>query len=53
MLFLLNRLIGMYGLVWAQLCADVLTVTISFYIYYRFARRALRESQAEAEPLQT
>ncbi len=33
MLFILNRLIGMYGLVWSQLCADTLTVTLSFLVY--------------------
>lgn len=38
MLFLLNRLVGMYGLVWSQLCADVLTVTLSYVVYSRFVR---------------
>ena len=39
MLFLLNALIGMYGLVWAQLCADVLTVTLSLIIHRRYAKK--------------
>lgn len=38
MLFLLNRLAGMYGLVWSQLCADVLTVALSYVVYSRFVR---------------
>lgn len=33
MLFVLNYLIGMYGLVWSQVTADVLTVCLSFYVY--------------------
>ena len=33
MLFVLNYLIGMYGLVWSQVTADILTVCLSFYVY--------------------
>ena len=33
MLYLLNFLIGMYGIVWAQITADVLTVLLSVYVY--------------------
>ena len=33
MLFLLNWIFGMYGIVWAQATADVLTVALSFYVY--------------------
>ena len=33
MLFVLDRLLGMYGLVWSQLLADILTVTLSFFVY--------------------
>lgn len=39
MLFILNRLIGMYGIVWSQLCADILTVTLSFIVYRRYAKQ--------------
>ena len=39
MLFNLNRLIGMYGIVWSQLCADTLTVTLSFLVYRRYAKQ--------------
>ena len=38
MLFLLNALFGMYGLVWAQVVSDVLTVVFS----YRMLRRTMR-----------
>ena len=42
MLFLLNYLIGMYGIVWSQVCADILTVILSFYVYYRYTHKVLR-----------
>lgn len=35
MLFLLNAIFGMYGLVWAQATADILTVSLSFFMYFR------------------
>lgn len=40
MLFLLNALVGMFGLVWAQAVADSLTVLLSLYVYRRFRRSA-------------
>ncbi len=36
MLFLLNALFGMYGIVWAQAAADTLTVALSFFMYYKY-----------------
>ena len=39
MLFILNRLLGMYGLVWAQVVSDVTTVLISYTILLRDMRR--------------
>lgn len=39
MLFLLNRIFGMYGLVWAQVVSDVLTVVISYTILHQDMRR--------------
>lgn len=33
MLYLLNTLLGMYGIVWSQIAADVLTVAVSAYVY--------------------
>ena len=38
MLFLFNALFGMYGIVWAQLAADVLTVSLSFYVHRRYLK---------------
>lgn len=39
MLFLMNRLVGMYGLVWSQLLADILTVIVSLYTHRRFLKK--------------
>lgn len=44
MLFLLNALVGMFGLVWAQVTADSLTVLLSIYVYRRY-RPAVEEPQ--------
>ena len=39
MLYLLNALFGIYGIVWSQFTADVLTVILSLWIYRRYERR--------------
>ena len=39
MLFVLDYLAGMYGVVWSQSAADVLTVILSLAVYSRYARR--------------
>ncbi len=39
MLFLLNHIFGMYGLVWAQVVSDVLTVIISYAILHHDMRK--------------
>lgn len=36
MLFLLNSIFGMLGIVWSQVTADTLTVLLSVYVYRRF-----------------
>ena len=41
MLFLLNALFGMYGIVWAQLVSDVIVATLSWWIYHRWKKKAL------------
>ena len=38
MLFLLNRLFGMYGIVWTQVTADFINMTVSLIIYNRFQK---------------
>ena len=44
MLFLLNALFGMYGIVWSQVTADTLTVALSLWVYRRYERRAFAET---------
>lgn len=36
MLFILNGIFGMYGIVWSQVTADTLTVVLSFYVYGKY-----------------
>lgn len=42
MLFILNYFIGMYGIVWSQVTADVLTVLLSFYVYSSYMKKTKR-----------
>lgn len=41
LLFILNALFGMNGIVWAQVTGDVLTVALSIYVHRRFAKKHL------------
>ena len=43
MLFLLNALFGMYGIVWSQLTADSLTVALSLWVYRRYSQSVSKE----------
>ena len=40
MLFLLNAIFGMFGIVWSQVTADTLTVLLSLYVYRRYRPKA-------------
>ena len=46
MLYLLNAVFGMYGLVWSQVTADLLTVAMSFLVYFCFRPAMLRRAPA-------
>lgn len=39
LLFLMNWLVGLYGIIWTQLLADSITVVISFAFYHRTIRK--------------
>ena len=41
MLFLLNALFGMYGLVWAQVSSDTAVAFLSWLVYRRFRRKTV------------
>ena len=47
MLFVLNGLVGMYGIVWSQFAADILTVILSFAVYRRYNRKAFLKHSAQ------
>ena len=49
MLFLLNALMGMYGIVWTQSIADAITAAFSLWVYNRF-ERGLTEGGARLLP---
>lgn len=49
MLFILNWLFGMYGIVWSQVTADTLTVILSFYVYHKFRPRLPDTRKGEAD----
>lgn len=38
MLFILNAVFGMYGIVWSQVTADVLTVALSAFVYFSYMK---------------
>ena len=48
MLFILNRIIGMYGIVWSQLVSDTAVALISFAVYERFVKTKLEKAPADA-----
>ena len=39
MLFILNSIFGMYGIVWSQVTADSINVIMSFIVYHKFRPR--------------
>lgn len=41
MLFLLNTIMGIYGLVWTQVIADAITVVISIFVYRSFEKKTI------------
>ena len=42
MLFLLDTVFGMYGIVWSQVAADTLTVLLSLYVYGSYKKKHLK-----------
>ena len=47
MLFILNKIIGMYGIVWSQITADILTVALSLYVYKKYSTSVKNDKAAE------
>lgn len=48
MLFILNHFFGMYGLVWSQLSADILTVILSFAVHRNYVRKNIGDKLKNA-----
>ena len=46
MLFILNRICGMYGIVWSQVTADFINVILSFYVFFKCRPRFLEPEKA-------
>lgn len=47
MLYILNYFIGMYGIVWSQVVADILTVMLSYIVYSNYMKKLkLKEKNA-------
>ena len=46
MLFILNAIFGMYGIVWSQVTADILTVALSAFVYFRYMKKLPQNSQS-------
>src|SRR5699024_91041 len=51
-LFVLNAMFGMFGIVWAQVTADALNVVLSFYTFAKY-KPALGEGQRERVTTET
>ena len=49
MLFILNHFFGMYGLVWSQLAADVLTVILSLETHRRYKEKHLDDVVSQSK----
>ncbi len=50
LMFLMNALAGLYGLIWTQLLADSLTMVLAFAMY-RGILKEIREEQLESEKI--
>jgi Na+-driven multidrug efflux pump len=51
LLFIMNAVVGLYGLIWTQLLADGITLAVSFGLYFRVQKRLrYEESGFRGEP---
>ena len=44
LLFLMNSLFGLYGLIWTQLISDVITIIISYIVYEHTYKKLIKNS---------
>ncbi len=50
MLFIMNHFVGMYGIVWSQLIADIFTVILSFAVHKHFLKTNIRNEKESEKP---
>lgn len=46
LLFVMNALLGMVGIIWTQLTADILNVVFSYIIFFRVSRQAFGQPES-------
>ncbi|MBQ7221344.1 MAG: hypothetical protein IJS28_10230 [Synergistaceae bacterium] len=44
LLFIMNYVFGMYGIVWTQVVADIMMTAVSVIVYWRFGRSIHEET---------
>lgn len=49
MLYILNYFIGMYGIVWSQITADILTVILSYCVYANYMKKLKMNEEDEIQ----
>ncbi|MBO7196519.1 MAG: MATE family efflux transporter [Clostridia bacterium] len=49
LLFVMNGLFGLYGIVWTQLVSDVITAAISYAVYHSSLKKIMTDKPTEAE----
>jgi Na+-driven multidrug efflux pump len=45
LLFLMNRLFGLYGIVWTQLISDIITAVVSYALYRHSLGKLMKVSE--------
>lgn len=48
-LYILNYFIGMYGIVWSQITADILTVILSYCVYANYMKKLKMNEEDEIQ----
>ena len=49
LLFIMNKLFGLYGIVWTQLISDVITGVISYIVYRKSLKKLMSNTENEAK----
>lgn len=49
LLFIMNAIFGLYGIVWTQLISDIITGVISYMVYYKSLKKLMSNSENETK----